>query len=137
MIFFYIEEKEVALKCLDNLNENNLNENLNEFLNEWDNHEKCLTSDSIIYLYGFTKNPDTSNYMVIMDYASEGNLRRNLTKIIENNWNLRLMIDMKPSDIKTSQFTIAIVLILTTTANKFTSLNGTFEFFDIGFDFSV
>ncbi|GBB92093.1 hypothetical protein RclHR1_19610001, partial [Rhizophagus clarus] len=87
-----IEEKEVALKCLDNLNENNLNENLNEFLNEWDNHEKCLTSDSIIYLYGFTKNPDTSNYMVIMDYASEGNLRRNLTKIIENNWNLRLMM---------------------------------------------
>ena len=25
---------EIALKCLDNLNENNLNENLNEFLNE-------------------------------------------------------------------------------------------------------
>ncbi|GBC00402.1 hypothetical protein RclHR1_38480001, partial [Rhizophagus clarus] len=27
-------EMEVALKCLNNLNENNLNENLNEFLNE-------------------------------------------------------------------------------------------------------
>ncbi|GBC01072.1 hypothetical protein RclHR1_40580001, partial [Rhizophagus clarus] len=27
-------KKEVALKCLDNLNENNLNGNLDEFLNE-------------------------------------------------------------------------------------------------------
>ncbi|GET02069.1 kinase-like domain-containing protein [Rhizophagus clarus] len=30
-------EKEVAFKCLDNLNES-----LNGFLNEWDCHEKCL-----------------------------------------------------------------------------------------------
>jgi hypothetical protein len=28
------EEKEVVLKCLNNLNENNLNENLDDFLNE-------------------------------------------------------------------------------------------------------
>ncbi|GES97119.1 kinase-like domain-containing protein [Rhizophagus clarus] len=53
----------VALKCLNNLNENNLNENLNEFLNEWDCHEKCLSSTRIINLHGFTKNPYNSNYM--------------------------------------------------------------------------
>ncbi|GBB84019.1 hypothetical protein RclHR1_10670001, partial [Rhizophagus clarus] len=80
----------VALKCLNNLNENNLNENLDEFLNEWSCHEKCLDSIIIINLHGFTKNPDTLNYMVVMDYANKGNLRRNLTKIIENNWNQRL-----------------------------------------------
>ncbi|GBC04760.1 hypothetical protein RclHR1_05850009 [Rhizophagus clarus] len=85
-------EKEVALKCLNNLNENNLNENLDKFLNEWDCHEKCLSSIRIIDLHGFTKNPDTLNYMVVMDYANKGNLRGNLTKIIENNWNQRLFM---------------------------------------------
>ncbi|GBC10042.1 hypothetical protein RclHR1_00930020 [Rhizophagus clarus] len=30
--------------------------------------------------------------MVIMDYASKGNLRRNLTKMVENNWNQRLLM---------------------------------------------
>ncbi|GBC09843.1 hypothetical protein RclHR1_09160001, partial [Rhizophagus clarus] len=82
----------VALKCLNNLNENNLNENLDELLNEWDCHEKCLESTLIINLHGFTKNPDTLNYMVVMDYANKGNLRSNLTKIIENYWNLRLFM---------------------------------------------
>ncbi|GES99297.1 kinase-like domain-containing protein [Rhizophagus clarus] len=57
------EERKVALKCLNNLNENNLNENLDKFLNEWDCHEKCLSSTNIIYLHGFTKNPDTLDYM--------------------------------------------------------------------------
>ncbi|GBB98764.1 hypothetical protein RclHR1_33100001, partial [Rhizophagus clarus] len=85
-------KKEVALKCLNNLNENNLNENLNKFLNEWDCHEKCLNSISIIDLHGFTKDPDTLNYMVVMDYANKGNLRGNLAKIIESNWNQRLFM---------------------------------------------
>ncbi|GBB99216.1 hypothetical protein RclHR1_03450011 [Rhizophagus clarus] len=85
-------EKEVALKCLNNLNENNLNENLNDILNEWVCHDKCLDSTRIINLYGFTKNPDTSNYLIIIDYANKGNLRRNLTKVIENDWNQRLFM---------------------------------------------
>ncbi|GBC08300.1 hypothetical protein RclHR1_00800027 [Rhizophagus clarus] len=76
---------EVALKYL-----NNLNENLDEFLNEWDFPEKCLISTWIIKTHGFTKNPDTSKYMIVFDYANRGNLRRNLTQIIENNWNQRL-----------------------------------------------
>ncbi|PKY57484.1 hypothetical protein RhiirA4_478580 [Rhizophagus irregularis] len=46
--------KEVALKCLNKLNENN--ENLNEFLNEWKYHRSCSNSYEIINLYGFTKN---------------------------------------------------------------------------------
>ncbi|GES79378.1 kinase-like domain-containing protein [Rhizophagus clarus] len=60
------KDVEVALKC-----PNNLNENLEEFLNECDSHEKCLRSIRIIDLYGFTKNPDTLNYMVVMDYANK------------------------------------------------------------------
>ncbi|GES74366.1 kinase-like domain-containing protein [Rhizophagus clarus] len=86
------QEREVALKCLNNLNENNLGENLNDILNEWDCHEKCLESIRIINLHGFTKKRGTSNYMMVIDYANEGNLRGNLTKVIEKDWNQRLFM---------------------------------------------
>ncbi|CAB4443427.1 unnamed protein product [Rhizophagus irregularis] len=79
------ENREVILKC-----NNNLSENLNEFLNEWKYHESCLESNEIIYFYGFTKDPDTLKYMVVMDYANKGNLRVNLTRIIKINWYQRL-----------------------------------------------
>ncbi|GBC00819.1 hypothetical protein RclHR1_39830001, partial [Rhizophagus clarus] len=93
--FWKNEGIKIVFKCPDKLNEN-----LDEFLNEWDCHEKCLQSNAIIYLHGFTKKPDTSNpdtstYMVVMDYASEGNLRGSLTKIIENNWNQKLFMLLK------------------------------------------
>ncbi|GBC02654.1 hypothetical protein RclHR1_04730015 [Rhizophagus clarus] len=79
---------EVVLKC-----HNNLNENLDEFLNEWDCHKTlCLASTKIILLYGFTKNPDTLNYMAVMDYANKGNLRENLTKVIEYSWRQKLFM---------------------------------------------
>ncbi|UZO06837.1 uncharacterized protein OCT59_027144 [Rhizophagus irregularis] len=77
--------KEVVLKC-----HNNLNENSNQFLNEWKNHERCLNSYDIINFYGFTRSPDTLRYMVVMDYANKGNFRGNLTKIIKNDWKQKL-----------------------------------------------
>jgi serine/threonine protein kinase len=43
-------------------------------------------------LHGFTKDPDSNNYMAIMDYANHGNLRKYLTKIIKFNWNVKLQI---------------------------------------------
>ncbi|GBC25982.2 kinase-like domain-containing protein [Rhizophagus irregularis DAOM 181602=DAOM 197198] len=79
------KDKEVVLKC-----HKNLNENLNEFLKEWEYHTSVLSSNDIIYFYGFTKDPNTSKYMVVMDYANKGNLRENLTRIVENNWNQKL-----------------------------------------------
>ncbi|GET65215.1 kinase-like domain-containing protein [Rhizophagus irregularis DAOM 181602=DAOM 197198] len=79
------EDKEVILKC-----HKNLNENLNEFLKEWEYHTSVLSSDDIIYFYGFTEDPNTSKYMVVMDYANKGALRENLTRIVKNNWNQRL-----------------------------------------------
>ncbi|GET64889.1 kinase-like domain-containing protein [Rhizophagus irregularis DAOM 181602=DAOM 197198] len=70
-----VENAEVVLKCV-----NNLNENLDEFLKEW----KCLanftTVAAFINLYGFTKNPNTLNYMAVMDYANKGER----PEIIEN-----------------------------------------------------
>ncbi|GET52769.1 kinase-like domain-containing protein [Rhizophagus irregularis DAOM 181602=DAOM 197198] len=85
-IWFYDnEDNEVVLKL-----HNNLSENLNEFLNEWKYHESCLGSDDIIYFYGFTKDPDTLKYMVVMDYADKGNLRGNLTRITKSGWYQKL-----------------------------------------------
>ncbi|GET53552.1 kinase-like domain-containing protein [Rhizophagus irregularis DAOM 181602=DAOM 197198] len=49
----------------------NLNENLNEFLKEWEYHTTVLSSNDIIYFYGFTEDPKTSKYMVVMDYANK------------------------------------------------------------------
>ncbi|GET54225.1 kinase-like domain-containing protein [Rhizophagus irregularis DAOM 181602=DAOM 197198] len=79
------EDDEVILKC-----HKNLSENLSEFLKEWEYHKKCLGSDNIIDFYGFTKDLNTSKYMVVMDYANKGNLRENLTGIVENHWNQKL-----------------------------------------------
>ncbi|RGB27950.1 kinase-like domain-containing protein [Rhizophagus diaphanus] len=56
----------------------------------WKYHKSCLSSDDIIYFYGFTKDPDTLKYMVVMDYANKGNLRGNLTRIIKSGWNKKL-----------------------------------------------
>ncbi|CAB4433761.1 unnamed protein product [Rhizophagus irregularis] len=74
--------EEVILKC-----HNNLNNSLNEFLNGW---EYPRYINSVIDLYGFTKNPVTSKYMVVMDYANKGNLRANLIRIIKKYWNQKL-----------------------------------------------
>ncbi|POG77171.1 kinase-like domain-containing protein [Rhizophagus irregularis DAOM 181602=DAOM 197198] len=79
------EDEEVILKC-----PKNLNENLNEFLKEWEYHTSVLASSDIINVYVFTKDPNTSKYMVVMEYANKGNLRENLTTIVENNWNQKL-----------------------------------------------
>src|SRR5581483_9121299 len=47
---------------------------------------------AIINLYGLTKDPNSSKYMAVMDYANEGNLRECLTKIIKNNWKQKLQM---------------------------------------------
>ncbi|PKY61515.1 hypothetical protein RhiirA4_486591 [Rhizophagus irregularis] len=79
-------DEEVILKC-----HKNLNENLNEFLKEWEYHTSVLISNDIIDFYGFT-DPNTSKYMVVMDYANKGNLRENLARIVKNNWYQKLLI---------------------------------------------
>ncbi|GBC35507.2 kinase-like domain-containing protein [Rhizophagus irregularis DAOM 181602=DAOM 197198] len=74
----------VILKSFNYLN--NSDERLNEFLNEW----KIIDSERIIRIYGFTKNPDASNYILIMQYTNKGNIRGCLSEITKN-WKLRLL----------------------------------------------
>ncbi|UZO23862.1 uncharacterized protein OCT59_016191 [Rhizophagus irregularis] len=66
------EEGEVViLKC-----PKNLNENLNEFLEEWEYHASVLASSDIIEFYGFTKDPNTSKYMVVIKYANKDLMKK-------------------------------------------------------------
>ncbi|EXX73034.1 kinase-like domain-containing protein [Rhizophagus irregularis DAOM 181602=DAOM 197198] len=59
---------------------------------DWKYHGSCLDSNDIIHFYGFTKNPDTLEYLVVMDYANKGNLRSNLTRIIESGWDQKVFM---------------------------------------------
>ncbi|GES94465.1 kinase-like domain-containing protein [Rhizophagus clarus] len=77
---------EVVLKYFKYFN--NLNENLKEFLDKW----KIINFNSeIINILGFTKNPDTSDYILIIEYANKNNLRKCLTEIA-NTWKQKLFI---------------------------------------------
>ncbi|GBC27176.2 kinase-like domain-containing protein [Rhizophagus irregularis DAOM 181602=DAOM 197198] len=65
------EDEEVILKC-----HKNLNEDLNEFLKEWEYHTSVLSSEDIIEFYGFTEDPNTSKYMVVMYYANKDLMKK-------------------------------------------------------------
>ncbi|GET02609.1 kinase-like domain-containing protein [Rhizophagus clarus] len=71
------QHKSVALKSLDN------SRNITfEFMNEIMQHHKINSYANIIKLYGITQDPETKNYMMVMDYAEGGSLRSiNYTKL--------------------------------------------------------
>src|SRR5581483_11305282 len=49
---------------------------------------KVNTSLSIIQFYGITKDPETNNFMMVMDYLEDGSLRQSLNKNFNsiNSW---------------------------------------------------
>ncbi|UZO10158.1 uncharacterized protein OCT59_001756 [Rhizophagus irregularis] len=54
----------------------NLNEDLNEFLKEWKHHTSVFSSIDIVNVYGFTKDPNTSKYMVVVEYANKDLMKK-------------------------------------------------------------
>ncbi|RHZ69219.1 hypothetical protein Glove_286g6 [Diversispora epigaea] len=75
-------EVEVALKKFDNF------VNFNDVLNEMEIHLKTYSGSNVsatIRFYGITQDPETHSYMMVLDYAKDGNLREYL-KINFNNW---------------------------------------------------
>ena len=48
-------------------------------------------SDDLIQLYGFTQDPNTLDYMIVMYHAKHGSLKKNLLNIIKDEWMLKLM----------------------------------------------
>ncbi|CAG8773641.1 2310_t:CDS:2, partial [Cetraspora pellucida] len=72
---------DVCLKGLDNSKDIE-----QEFLEEVNNQHKH-GGDSAIAIYGITKNPKDANYMMVMEYAKQGSLRKLLdSKFGELDW---------------------------------------------------
>ncbi|GBB90453.1 hypothetical protein RclHR1_01740030 [Rhizophagus clarus] len=74
----------VILKRFEN------SENIKYFLNELKSFGDCLEyfDNNIIKIYGFTKDPELGDYILIMEYASEGDLHKYLQKnFINITWN--------------------------------------------------
>ncbi|RIA90192.1 kinase-like domain-containing protein [Glomus cerebriforme] len=69
------QENIIALKSLNNSKDITF-----EFLNEIKSHLKLTNSKDIIGIYGITKDPKTSDFMMVMKYATKGNLRQNINK---------------------------------------------------------
>ncbi|RHZ77889.1 hypothetical protein Glove_169g33 [Diversispora epigaea] len=79
------KELEVALKKFDNF------VNFNDVLNEMEIHLKTDTKNASIRFYGITQDPETHSYMMVLEYASEGNLREYLKINFYNiNWKQKL-----------------------------------------------
>ncbi|RIA94347.1 kinase-like domain-containing protein [Glomus cerebriforme] len=80
----------VALKSLNNSKDITL-----EFLNEIKFHLKMNHSENIIHFYGITKNK-TGDFMMVMEYAFNGNLRQSLNKDFNSlSWKDKLIISYK------------------------------------------
>ncbi|RHZ87666.1 hypothetical protein Glove_33g175 [Diversispora epigaea] len=82
----YPKGKYVALKKFDNF------VNFNDVLNEMEIHLKTNTKrNATIQFYGITQDPETHSYMMVLDYAADGNLREYLKINFNNiNWKQKL-----------------------------------------------
>ncbi|RHZ75000.1 hypothetical protein Glove_218g45 [Diversispora epigaea] len=81
----YHKNDEVALKKFDNF------VNFNDVLNEMEIHLKTRTGGASIRFYGITQDPETHSYMMVLDYAKDGNLREYLKINFNNiNWKQKL-----------------------------------------------
>ncbi|RHZ76358.1 hypothetical protein Glove_198g116 [Diversispora epigaea] len=89
--WYSYEKDEVALKKFDNF------VNFGDVLNEMTIHLKTNNEIASIRFYGITQDPETHKYMMVIDYAKEGNLREYLKFNFNNiNWfqklyNLRIL----------------------------------------------
>ncbi|RHZ87312.1 hypothetical protein Glove_37g84 [Diversispora epigaea] len=84
---FKISQKTIALKCVS------LHDKftLDYLINEVKRHRKIEIHDSILRFYGVTKQENTNNYLIILEYVNNGSLRQYLeTNFQKINWNVKL-----------------------------------------------
>ncbi|EXX74678.1 Mkk2p [Rhizophagus irregularis DAOM 197198w] len=78
------QNKVVALKCLYN-SQNITSELLNEVeLYSIKNHENYYEENKILKIYGISQNPDTKEYIIVLDYAKGGNFNYWMNKNFNN-----------------------------------------------------
>ncbi|GET02553.1 kinase-like domain-containing protein [Rhizophagus clarus] len=76
----------VALKSLDHSKNITL-----KFMNEMIFHHNIDSSDNIVKFYGITQDPQTYNYIMVMEYANDGSLREYLkTNFNKLNWESKI-----------------------------------------------
>ncbi|RHZ77230.1 hypothetical protein Glove_184g107 [Diversispora epigaea] len=86
---FKISQKTVTLKNVY-LNDNDKFK-LDNLINEIKRHRKLEIHDSILKFYGVTKQENTNNYMIILEYVNNGSLRQYLkTNFRKLDWNAKL-----------------------------------------------
>ncbi|RHZ55525.1 hypothetical protein Glove_414g7 [Diversispora epigaea] len=93
---FKTSQKTVALKCVS------LNDEvaLDILINEIKKHRKLEIHDSILKLYGITKQENTKNYMIIFEYANNGSLRQYLKSNFQKlDWNAKLNLSKQIANI--------------------------------------
>ncbi|GES73858.1 kinase-like domain-containing protein [Rhizophagus clarus] len=85
------ENETVILKRFENSENNNIN-----FLNELKSNKHCFNKSfysRIIKIYGFTKDPKLEDYIIVMKYASEGDLHKYLQKnFTDITWNKQKLL---------------------------------------------
>ena len=47
-------------------------------------------NEDFVQLFGFTRNPNTLDYMIVMYHAENGSLKKSLPKIINDKWIVKL-----------------------------------------------
>ncbi|EXX74381.1 Rad53p [Rhizophagus irregularis DAOM 197198w] len=88
------DQKKVALKCL-----HNSRNFVDEFLNEINAYSAYSNQDfsSILKLYGISQNPDTEEYIIVLEYAEGGNFNDYLYRNYKIfNWlnKIQILIDI-------------------------------------------
>src|ERR1043165_2644064 len=63
---------------------------------QWKYHYKCYNklkfiNEDFIKLYGFTQDPNTLDYMIVMYHAKNGCLKKNLSGIVQDRWVVKLI----------------------------------------------
>jgi len=56
------------------------------------NNYRYYQQGNVIKLYGFTQDPDTLDYMIVMKYTKDGSLRKSLPNIVKNKWYYKLAL---------------------------------------------
>ncbi|CAG8597956.1 16563_t:CDS:2 [Cetraspora pellucida] len=85
--FEYIQNAKVVLKSL-----NNSEAISHDFLNELKNYFQCFDHYvSIIQYYGITQHPETKDYMIVIDFAKNGDLYNFISKnFLAMSWKQKL-----------------------------------------------
>ncbi|RHZ66044.1 hypothetical protein Glove_309g20 [Diversispora epigaea] len=95
---FKTSQKIVALKCIS-LNDKFTLDNL---INEIKRYRKLEIHDNILKYYGITKQENTDNYMIVLEYSNNGSLREYLKTNFQNlDWNAKLNIAKEITNILT------------------------------------